>query len=72
MPWTNRGATHYHVQLGPPDKGRALKGLLGSVARIYVLFEGSFDKCKVHGLVPCCGQYGYQAQVPQHPIDSFR
>ncbi len=28
------------------------------------------DKRKVRSLVPCCGQDGIQAQVPQHPIDS--
>ncbi len=22
------------------------------------------------GLVPCCGQDSYRAQVPQHPIDT--
>ena len=26
----------------------------------------SLDKRKVRGLVPCCGQDGYRAQVPQH------
>ncbi len=29
------------------------------------------DKRKVRLLVPCCGQDDYQAQVPQHPIDSY-
>ena len=27
MPWPQTGATHYHAQLGLPDKGRAIKGL---------------------------------------------
>ena len=27
---------------------------------------------KVRGLVPFCGQDDYQAQVRQHPIDSYR
>ncbi len=28
MPWPQTDATHYHAQLGPPDKGRAIKGLV--------------------------------------------
>ena len=28
MPWPQTGATQYHVQLGLPDKGRAIKGLV--------------------------------------------
>ena len=28
MPWTKTGAIQYHVQLGLPDKGRAIKGLV--------------------------------------------
>ena len=28
MPWPQTGATHYHPQLGNPDKGRAIKGLV--------------------------------------------
>ena len=28
MPWPKTGATQYHVQLGLPDKGRAIKGLV--------------------------------------------
>ncbi len=27
MPWPKIGATHYHAQLGLPDKGRAIKVL---------------------------------------------
>ncbi len=27
MPWPKTGATHYHAELGLPDKGRAIKGL---------------------------------------------
>ena len=26
MPWPQTGATHYHAQLGLPDKRRAIKG----------------------------------------------
>ena len=43
--------------------------LLGSMARIYNLWDGSLDKRKVGGLVPYCGQDGYRAQVPQHRIE---
>ena len=25
----------------------------------------------MHGLVPCCGQDGYRAQVPQQPKESY-
>ena len=29
MPWLQKtGTTHYHAQLGLPDKGRAIKGLV--------------------------------------------
>ncbi len=28
MPWPQKGATLYHAQLGLPDKGRAIKGLV--------------------------------------------
>ncbi len=28
MPWPQTGATQYHVLLGLPDKGRAIKGLV--------------------------------------------
>ncbi len=30
MPWPQTGATQYHTQLGLPDKGRAIKGLVVS------------------------------------------
>ncbi len=28
MPWPKTGATQYHAQLGLPDKGRAIKGMV--------------------------------------------
>ena len=28
MPWPQTGATQYHAQLGLPDKGHAIKGLV--------------------------------------------
>ncbi len=28
MPWPKTGATHYHAQLGLPDKSHAFKGLV--------------------------------------------
>ncbi len=28
MPWPKTGATQYHAQLGLPDKGHAIKGLV--------------------------------------------
>ena len=33
MPWPKISATHYYAQLGLPDKGRAMKGLV--VKRAY-------------------------------------
>ncbi len=74
MPWPKKtGVTQHHAQLGLPDKGRAFKGLVvcWSMARINDLRDGSMDKRKVRSLVPCCGQDGKRAQVPQHPIDSY-
>ena len=41
-----------------------------SMDKINDIWDGSMDKRKVRSLVPCCGQDGIQAQVPQHPIDS--
>ncbi len=40
---------------------------LCSMVWIYDLQNGFFNKGKVRGLVPCCGQDGYRPQVPQHP-----
>ncbi len=56
-------ANHYHIQLGLPDKGRSIKGLVSvivccSMAKINDLWDGSMDKSKVRSLVPCCGQDG--------------
>ncbi len=31
MPWPQTGATHYHAQLGLPDKGRLIKGLVVAI-----------------------------------------
>ena len=33
-----------------------------------MVYRGSFDQRNMRGLVPYCGQDGYQAQ---HPIDSY-
>ena len=63
------GATHYNAQLGLSDKGCAI--VCCSMAKIYELWYRSMDKRKVRGLVPCCGQDGYRAQVLQHSIDSY-
>ncbi len=41
------------------------------MAKINDIWDGLIDKREVHGLVPCCGQDGYRAQVPLHPIDSY-
>ena len=34
MPWPKKGATHYNAQLGLPDKGLAIKGLVVYNVRI--------------------------------------
>ena len=66
MPRSLTDAIHYHAQLGPPDKGRPVKGLVVC----YVVWLRSIGW--VFGLVACCGhQDSYRAQVPQHPIDSL-
>ena len=41
-----------------------------SMARINNLSDRSMDKRNVRGLVPCWGQDGSRAHVPQRPIDS--
>ena len=68
MPWPKTGATQYHAQLGLPDRGRAIKGL---VVRYVVWLESmkgmnlrAYARCAC--LFPCCGQDGYRAKVPQH------
>ncbi len=46
--------------------------LLCKMASNYDLWDVSLDKCMLRGLVPCCSQDCYRAQVPKHPIDSYR
>ena len=74
MPWPQTVTTHYHAQLGFQNKSRAIKGLivcyvvwLGSM--IYGMGLWTIARCV--GLVPCCGQDDYRAQVPQHPIETI-
>ncbi len=71
MPWPQKGATHHHKHLGPPVKGCTIKGLVV----YYVVWLGSmiygmglWTRASCVGLVRCCCQDGYRAQVPQHPI----
>ena len=69
------GATHYYAQLGHPDKGHAIKGfvvcyIVWLESKIYGM--GLWTSARCIGLVPCCDQDGYQAQIPQHPIDTCR
>ena len=49
------------------SKGWLSAAVCCSMAKINDLWDGSMDKRKVRGLVLCCGQDGYRAQVPQHP-----
>ncbi len=54
MPLPKTGETHYHAQLGPPEKGRVIKGLVvcWSMARINDSWDGSMDnaRCMVWSL----------------------
>ncbi len=50
MPWPKTGATQYHAQLGLPDKGRAIKGLI--VCNSWDLEPREW----LNGLVPGCYQ----------------
>ncbi len=61
--WTSRQSSSCIQRVGR---------LLGSMARLYDLWDGALEKHKVRGLDPCCGQDGYRAQVSQHPINSYR
>ncbi len=62
-----------HSGLGLPDKGRAIKGFVVCLLRIVVrIFKGLVVVSLAQGtwgLIPCCGQDGYLAQVPQHPLE---
>ncbi len=66
MPWHQTVTTHYHAQLGLLGKGFTIKGLVVSC----VVWLGSMihwmGLWKLGGLIPCCSQDGYQAQIPQH------
>ncbi len=72
MPLPQTGASYYQAQLGLSDKGRTNKGLI--VCYVVTVWVGSMKgmglctcaRCTCRG--PCCGQDGYRAQVPQHPI----
>ncbi len=48
--------------------------LLWSMDRIYDIWDGSLDQAQGTwvGLVPCCAQDSYRAQVTQQPIDTCR
>ena len=53
------GAIHYHVRLGLPDKGHAIKGLVVWL-RYMIHGMGLLTSARSVGLVPG-GQDGYQA-----------
>ncbi len=73
MSWPLTGATHYHAQLGLPDKGCSIKRLVVC----NVVWLGSMKGVGLRtctwcvGLIPCCGQNGYRAQVAQLPIETY-
>ena len=66
MHWLQTVATQYRVQLGLPDKRRALKELV--VCYVVWLWSMIYGM----GLVPYCSQFNYRAQVLQHPRDYNR
>ncbi len=60
-----------HTQIDLQDKGCAIKGLIFC----YAVWLGSVKgwvlrQAQSMGLVPCCGQDGYQGLVQQHPIET--
>ena len=64
MSWSQTGETCYHAQLRHPDKGRAIKRLFVCyvVWLGYIISRmGLWNSARCVGLVPCCGQDGYQA-----------
>ena len=72
IPRPQTSTAQYHAQLGLPDKGRAMKGMVVChvvwlESRIYWMGLWTSARCVI-----CNGQDGYRAQVPQHPIDSYR
>ncbi len=66
MHWPKASVTQYDSQLRLTDKGHAIKWLIVC----YIVLLGFI--IYLMGLVPCCGQDGYQAQVLQHPMDTCR
>ena len=60
MSWLQSGATHFHAQLGLPDKGPAIKRLV-SLCFVVMIYEGNG---------PCWGQDSHRDQVLQHPIET--
>ncbi len=70
MPWPQTGTVRTSY------KGRSIKVMVAC----YVVWQGNmiygriglWTSARCVGLVPYCSQDGYQAQVPQHPIDACR
>ena len=70
MPSHQTGVTHYHAQLGLPHKGGAIKELVLSYIVWIRSMKGLRTCARCVGMVPCCGQNGYLAQVPQQPKET--
>ena len=49
IPWPRKGATQYHAQLGLPDKGRAIKGLVVSWMLLNLISLGVTSFLKIEG-----------------------
>ncbi len=71
MPWPLTGVTHYHAQLGPPEKGRAMKGLVGVWlgSMIYGMNLWTSVRFVVWSLVAV--RMTIDLRYPQRPIDSY-
>ena len=65
MPWHQTRATHYHADLGLPDKSRAIKGLVVCYVVWLVSIKGmGLRTCaRCLGIVRCFGHEGYRAHV---------
>ena len=70
MPWPHRGhSLPCTVRTSRQSSCNQRVGcLLSSLAMIYGM--GLWTSARCMGLVPCCGQDGYQAQLLQHTIDT--
>ena len=69
----NRRNLVRHTQLGLPDKGCAIKLVVCYLIWLWSMIYGMnlWTSARCVGLVPRCGQDGYLAQIPKHPINTY-